>query len=247
MVRFVGRLSMFAVLATLPTVAGAQDNGKGFLFGEPSGAFTLRGGWALARAKSDLFAFTTENLTLNRSDFSSPDLEADLSFRINPRTEVVVSSGLSGVNRESEFRNFIDNSGNPINQSTSFRRIPVTMSVKRYLTSPGRAIGRFAWIPNRFASYVGAGAGGLYYKFRQAGDFIDFKTSNVFSSIYESDGWTHTEHLLAGFDYALGPRFALNTEARYQFASAKLSNDFSGFERLDLSGLSTTVGLAIRY
>ena len=247
MIRLVRRLSMFTMLATLPTVASAQDNGNGFLFGEPSGAFTLRGGWALARAKSDLFAFTTENLTLNRSNFSSPDLEADLSFRLTPRTELVISSGLSGIDRESEFRNFIDNSGNPINQSTSFRRVPVTMSVKHYLTAPGRAIGRFAWIPNRFASYVGAGAGGMYYKFRQAGDFIDFKTSNVFSSIYESDGWTHTEHLLAGFDYALGPRFALNTEARYQFANAKLSNDFSGFERLDLSGLSTTVGLAIRY
>jgi hypothetical protein len=247
MVRFARRLSMFAVLATLPTLASGQDNGKGFLFGEPTGSVTLRGGWALARAKSDLFAFTTENLTLNRSDFSSPDLEADLSFRVSPRTEIVVSSGLSGIDRESEFRNFIDNNHNPINQATTFRRVPVTLSVKRYLTAPGRSIGRFAWVPSRFATYVGAGAGGMYYKFRQAGDFINFKTSDIFSSIYESDGWTHTEHLMAGVDYSLGPRFALNTEARYMFGSARLSQDFSGFERLDLSGLSTTIGLAIRY
>jgi hypothetical protein len=247
MVRLVRRLSMYAAFATLPMVASAQDQGNGFLFGEPAGSITIRGGWALARAKSDLFAFTTQNLTLNRSDFSSPDLEADLSFRVNPRTEIVISSGLSGIDRGSEFRNFVDNDTNPINQGTSFRRVPVTLSVKRYLTAPGRSIGRFAWIPNRFASYVGVGAGGMYYKFRQAGDFIDFKTSNIFSSIYESSGWTHTEHLLAGFDYSLGPHFALNTEARYQFASAQLSNDFSGFERLDLSGLSTTIGLAIRY
>lgn len=247
MIRFVQRLSTFAVLATLPTVAGAQDTGNGFLFGAPSGSITLRGGWALARAKSDLFTFTTQNLTLNRSDFSSPDLEADLAFGITQRTQIVFSSGLSGMNKESEFRNFIDNSNNPINQSTSFRRVPLTVSVKRYLTAPGRSIGRFAWIPNRFATYVGVGGGAMYYKFRQAGDFIDFSNSNVFSSIYESSGWTNTEHVLAGFDYSLGPRFALNTEARYQFANAKLSNDFSGFERLDLSGLSTTIGFAIRY
>jgi hypothetical protein len=238
---------MFAVLATLPAVASAQDSGNGFLFGAPAGAITLRGGWALARAKSDLFAFTTQNLTLNRSDFSSPELLADLSFRVNPRTEIVLSGGLSGMDRESEFRNFVDNDTNPINQATTFRRVPVTLSVKRYLTSPGRSIGRFAWIPNRFATYVGAGAGGMYYKFRQAGDFVDFKTSNIFSSIYESSGWTHTEHVLAGLDYSLGPRFALSTEARYMFGSARLSKDFSGFERLDLSGLSTTIGLAIRY
>jgi outer membrane protein W len=245
--RLVQRLSMFAALAALPVVASAQESGNGFLFGAPTGSFTIRGGWALARAKSDLFSFTTQYLTLNRSDFSSPDLEADFSVRLNPKTEIVLSSGLSGMDRESEFRNFVDNDTNPINQATSFRRVPVTLSVKRYLTAPGRSIGRFAWIPNRFATYVGAGVGGMYYKFRQAGDFVDFKTSNVFSSIYESDGWTHTEHLLAGFDYSLGPRFALNTEARYQFASAKLSNDFAGFQRLDLSGLSTTFGLAIRY
>lgn len=247
MARFVRRLSMLAALATLPVVASAQDNGNGFLFGAPAGSITLRGGWALARAKSDLFAFTTENLTLNRSDFSSPDLEADISFRVSPRTEIVLSSGLSGIDRESEFRNFVDNDTNPINQATSFRRIPVTLSVKRYLNSPGRAIGRFAWIPNQFATYVGAGAGTMYYKFRQAGDFVNFKTSDIFSSIYESSGWTHTEHLMAGIDYSLGPRFALNTEARYMFGSAKLSNDFSGFERLDLSGLSTTIGITMRY
>jgi outer membrane protein W len=238
---------MIAALATLPAVASAQDNGNGFLFGAPAGAFTLRGGWAMPRAKSDLFTFTTQNLTLNRSDFSSPDLEADFSFRITPRTEIVISSGLSGINRESEFRNFVDNDTNPINQATTFRRVPVTVSIKRYLTSPGRSIGRFAWVPAKFAPYVGVGAGGMYYRFRQAGDFIDFSNSNIFSSIYESDGWTHTEHVLAGVDYSLGPRFALNTEARYMFASAKLSNDFSGFERLDLSGLSTTIGFAIRY
>ena len=247
MVRFARRLSVLAVLATLPSVASAQDNGKGFLFGEPCGSITLRGGWALARAKSDLFTFTTQNLTLNRGDFSSPDLEGDIAFRVNPRTEIVLSSGLSGVDRESEFRNFVDNDTNPINQATSFRRVPITLSVKRYLTSPGRAIGRFAWIPNQFATYVGAGAGTMYYKFRQAGDFVDFETSNIFSSIYESTGWTHTEHIMAGFDYSLGPRFALNTEARYMFGSAKLSKDFSGFQRLDLSGLTTTIGLAIRY
>src|SRR5689334_18849879 len=74
MARFARRLSLMAALATLPALASAQDNGNGFLFGAPAGAFTLRGGWAMPRAKSDLFTFTTQNLTLNRSDFSSPDL-----------------------------------------------------------------------------------------------------------------------------------------------------------------------------
>lgn len=238
---------LFAALAAIPLAAHAQDAGHGFLFGAPTGTLTIRGGWAMPRAQSDFFAFTTENLTLNRGDFSSPAIDADLAFRAGSRTEIVVSSGISGMDRRSEFRHFIDNNDQPIEQTTTFRRIPITIGVKQYLTSTGRSIGRFAWIPSRVAPYIGGGVGTMFYKFRQEGDFIDFKTNDVFPSVYSSDGWTHTEYANAGVEYSIGPRFALTTEARYSWSKAELSRDFSGFGNLDLSGLSTTVGLAIRF
>jgi len=247
MVHFRRIVSLLAAAAVTPVVACAQNAGNGFLFGPPTATFALRGGWAIARAKSDLFSYTTELLTLNRSDFSSPDLVADLAFRITDRTQIVLSGGLSGMDRESEFRHFIDNNDKPIQQTTSFRRVPVTIGVKRYLTSPGRSIGRFAWIPSRVAPYVGAGGGMMWYRFRQAGDFINFETTDVFSSTLDSQGWAPTGHILAGVDYSMSASFAITSEARYGYAKAKLSNDFSGFERVDLSGLSTTVGLAVRF
>jgi hypothetical protein len=238
---------LLIALAVSPISANAQDAGRGFLFGAPAGSLTLRGGWALARAQSDFFAFTTENLTLNRGDFSSPAIDGDLAFRVASRTDVVISSGLSGINRRSEFRHFIDNNDRPIEQTTTFRRVPITIGVKQYLTSTGRSIGRFAWIPSRVAAYVGAGGGTMFYTFRQEGDFIDFRTNDVFSSTYASDGWAATGYGAAGLDYSIGPRFALTTEARYSLSSAQLSRDFSGFGHLDLSGLSTTVGLTVRF
>jgi len=247
MLRLRSEVVIVVALAASALTAKAQDAGNGFLFGAPMGSFTLRGGWALARAHSDLFAFTTEQLTLDRGDFSSPDIEADLAFRVAARTDVVISTGLSGMNRRSEFRHFIDNNDLPIEQTTTFVRVPITLGIKQYLTSTGRSIGRFAWIPSRAAPFVGGGGGVMYYKFRQDGDFIDFRTTNVFPSIYASDGWTRTAYATAGLDYSLGPRFALTTEARYLWSNAELSRDFSGFEHLDLSGLSTTVGLAVRF
>jgi outer membrane protein W len=253
MVRFIrttSMLGMFGVLAGVGMVshtAGAQESGNGFLFGAPAGSFTLRGGWALARAGSDLFSFATNQLTLNRRDFSSPELGGDLAFRIRSTTELVVSSSISGMGKRSEFRAFIDNNDQPIEQQTTFRRIPVTVGVKQYLSPTGRSIGNFAWVPERFAPYVGAGAGMMYYQFRQEGDFIDFQTTKVFHDLYDSDGWTKMADLNAGLDVSLGPRFALTTDARYVWSSAPLSLDFSGFHRLDLSGLSTTVGLAVRF
>jgi hypothetical protein len=238
---------LLVALAASPATARAQESGNGFLFGAPLGSFTIRGGWALARAHSDLFAFTTDQLTLDRGDFSSPDIEADLAFRVAARTDVVVSTGYSGMNRRSEFRHFIDNNDLPIEQTTAFHRVPITLGVKQYLTSTGRSIGRFAWIPSRVAPYVGGGGGFMYYRFHQEGDFIDFATTNVFPSIYASDGWTRTAYAAAGLDYSLGPRFALTTEARYLWSNAELSRDFIGFEHVDLSGLSTTVGVAVRF
>src|SRR6185503_17433781 len=63
--------ALVASLAAAGT-AGAQQQGDGFLFGAPHGTFTVRAGYAAAAAKGSLVDFTTTNLTLNRSDFSSP-------------------------------------------------------------------------------------------------------------------------------------------------------------------------------
>jgi hypothetical protein len=240
-------ITIAAALAAIPLAARGQESGNGFLFGAPMGSVTLSGGWALASAHSDLFSYTTDLLTLKRRDFSSPAFGADLAFRLLPRTELVVSSSFSGMTKRSEFRGFIGSDHQPIEQKTTFNRTPVTVGVKQYLTSTGRSIGKFAWIPSRLAPYVGASGGAMYYQFRQEGDFINFQTTDVFPSILASSGWTPVANAIAGVDYAIGPRFAITTEARYLWSSAELSQDFSGFQHLDLSGFMTTVGFSIRY
>jgi hypothetical protein len=243
------RIGALALLATLPSIVLSQvAAGRGFLLGLPNGSITLRGGWALASAGSDIFSFTTDQLTINRRDFSSPLVGADLAIRVLSRTDVVASVTYAGIHKQSEFRGFIDNNNGPINQTTGFVRVPLTMSVKQYLTSRGRSIGQLAWIPSRFSAYVGAGGGITWYRFRQDGDWIDFKTMDVFSAVMESDGWTPTAHVLAGTEWNLGARTALVTEARYERSHATLNaSDFSGFGPIDLSGFSTTAGITIRY
>jgi outer membrane protein W len=233
--------------AVPPSLVQAQETGNGFLFGAPTGSLTIRGGWAVASAHSDLFAFTTEQLTLSRRDFSSPAGDADLAFFVTPRTQIVASVSVASTSKRSEFRGYIDNNDLPIEQTTTFARVPITIGVKRYLTSPGRAIGKFAWIPSRFAPYVGVGGGTMYYRFRQSGDFIDYKTFDVFPSHMSSDGWAAMAQAQAGADYSLNARFALTGEARYVWSKATLSHDFSGFDKLDLSGFSTSAGIAVRF
>ena len=244
-----GAALVAALAATLfaAAPAHAQTSGDGFLFKAPTGIVTFRTGFDRASAGSDLFAFTTDQLTVNRKDFSAITLAGDVSFHVSQRMDGVVGFAYSGSTIPSEFRNWVDNNRRPIEQTTTFQRVPLTGSVKAYLTEPGRSVGHFAWIPARYAAYVGAGGGAMWYRFAQAGDFIDFATTKVFADSFDSNGWTPTAHAFGGVDVSLNPRFAVTTEGRYEWARAKLGRDFSGFDSIDLSGFTLTTGISIRY
>jgi len=238
-------LTATAITAIAPP-SHAQSAGDGFLFRVPVGAWTMRAGFDRALANSDIFAFATDQLTLSRSDFGSATLGTSLAFRMSPATDIVLDFSYSRSSQGSEFRHWIDNNNQPIEQTTALRRIPLTLGIRHYLSSRGRSIGRFAWIPARRALYVGVGGGMMEYKFSQSGDFIDFETTRVFFDEYISQGWTPVAQANAGLDLALGRFALLNIEGRYTYAQAPMSSDFKGFNQMDLSGMAVTAGISLR-
>jgi len=245
----VAGLALLALAATalVARPAQAQDGGNGFLFHVPHTTFTVRTGYDAASANSDIFSFVTRELTLNRSDFSSPTIATDLGFWMNANVDALFSVGYSRSAAESQFRDWSDNNNLPIQQSTDFTRIPLTVGLKAYLGPRGQAIGHFAWVPARVVPYVGASVGTMWYSFRQGGDFVDTTTTNVYSDVYTSSGWTPTANLFAGADFTLTPMTALTAEARYTWGRAELSGDYVGFNRIDLSGIAVTAGLTFRF
>ena len=224
----------------------AQQSGDGFLFHTPDARLSLRAGYARANAGSDLFDFAVKNLTLKKGDFSGFALGAEIGFPFTSRIEGSLDIGYSSSSTGSEFRNFTDNLNLPIEQTTKFERAPVTANLRYYLSEPGRSIGRLAWIPSKFTPWVAGGAGVMWYRFRQEGDFVNFKTLNVFPSRLESSDWTAVVQGMAGADFTLTPRMAMTADARYLWAQANPSQDFSGFHKIDLSGVQATLGLTFR-
>jgi len=244
------RLADFVGLAAamvLALPADAQRTGNGFLFQEPVGSLGVRGGFAQARGNSDIFSFITDELTLGRGAFASASFSADLAFRIGPRADLVFGVSYFGSNARSEFRRFVDNNDLPIEQTTGLARVPLTANAKVYLTSRGRSIGRFAWVPARFAPFVGVGGGAMWYRLRQRGDFINMETLDVFSDTFQSSGFTPVVDGFAGLDISLSPRYGLTGEGRYLWATAAMGRDFSGFDRIDLSGYNASFGLYVRF
>jgi len=244
--RYAVLLLTASAVATIPRPSHAQSAGDGFLFRVPVGTWTVRGGFDHAFASGDIFNFVTQQLTIDRSDFSSATFGTNVAVRVSPANDIVFDVGFSNVSRNSEFREWVDQNNQPILQTTSLRKVPVTLGVRHYLSSRGRSIGRFAWIPAARETYVGLGAGLMQYRFHQIGDFVDFPTHNIFPDEFESKAWTPVLHALAGVDLGLGRFLLLNGEARYTWARGPMGRDYVGFNRIDLSGLSVTAGLSLR-
>jgi len=234
--------------ALVPLVAAAQpQSGDGFMFGAPSGSLTFRAGYSRPSQGSDVFSFVQEHLTLSSGDFATTALGVDLAYFVKPNVALQFGVGYAGRTVPSVYRNWIDTNDKEIEQSTSFRRVPLSAGVRYYLWPTGRAISQLAWVPSRYAPYVGAGVGLTWYQFRQAGDFVDYKTLDIFPTTLNSEKWTKSVYAAAGVERTLSARLALTGEARYDYAKAPLGSDFSGFKRIDVSGLAVTIGLTVRF
>ncbi len=236
-------------LGALATSTAAGQSAKGFLFREPRVTVTVFGGVALPRAGSDLFDFTTDELTVDKHDFNAPDFGADFAVRVSPRFDVTFGFAQSGSRTRSEFRDWVDNNDQPIEQVTKFSRAPIVAGARYHLLPRGRQVGSIAWIPAAFDPWIGVGVGAMRYSFVQHGDFIDFEDPNnpvVFSDHFASRGWARVGQLSGGGGWNLSPRTQLTLELRYLRASDDLEGDFVGFDRLDLSGLATSLGITLR-
>lgn len=239
-----------ALLAGLVVVQPASAQGDpGFLFGSPRGSLALKVGYSVPRADSELFHFTRDELTVEKSDFNGVSIAGELGIRISERLDFTAALGYAASRTRSEFRDWVDESDLPIEQTTHFDMVPLTFGVKAYLNERGRRVGSLAWVPDsqKVNPYVGAAAGVTWYRFEQFGDFIDFETLDIFPDNFFSDGSAPTVHVLGGLDVTLSPRLFFTGEARYGWAKAPLDRDFVGFDDLDLAGFQASAGIGFRF
>jgi outer membrane protein W len=231
-----------------PSVESQRQNPDGFLFRAPMVRIGMRAGFNFARAGSGVFDLATDELTLDQNDFGGFTIAGDLALRALDQVDLVFGAAFMSSTARSEFREWEDQDGLPITQRTTFSQVPLTAMARMYLTPRGQQIGRFAWVPTRFAAYVGGGGGAIYYKFTQNGSFVDFVDLSIFDATLESYGWAPVAIVNAGADYTLNARATLNADIRYQFASATMNGNFLDIEDdIDLNGLQLTVGVHFRF
>jgi hypothetical protein len=230
-----------------PAVTSDVHAQNGFMFGQPKTQLSLRVGPVLHRASGDVFELFRTDLTLERGDFRAPSVGGDFAVTAHPQLDIVVGASWSKVETQSEFRDWVDMDDLPIEQTTSLRVAPVTVSVKYFPLSRGERISELAWVPTRTTPYVGGGGGFAFYRLAQDGDFVEEEDLTIFTSTFISSGRAAIGHALAGVDHWFTPRLGANFEGRYTFGSATPSGDFASWDSIDLSGLQMSLGLALRW
>lgn len=224
----------------------AEAQARDYRLGVPAVSAGIHGGWGLVRGGSDLFDFTREQLTVGSRDLDGLALRGEVALRMVDRLDLAIGAGWSGGEVRSEFRDWVDQDELPIEQTTWFTRVPVTVGGRVYLTDRGRRVSQFAWIPADRALYLGGGVGFTWYRFQQKGAFVNTENLNVFDDHFSTEGWGPTGYVAGGADFSLSPRAFLTTEARYVRGSAEVGTDFQGFDRIDLGGWQLSVGISVR-
>jgi hypothetical protein len=224
-----------------PAAPGSSGD---FLLHRPRGAVGIRSGWFFARAGSDVFDFFENQLTVEGSDFDAIPLGVEVAFTASRRVQLLFGLELNRSSVSSEYRDWVDNHGQPITQKTSLSKTSVTGSVKFALRPRGEQVSALAWVPHTLVPYVGAGGGILYHKLEQSGDFVDFADLGVFHDFFSSEGWSPTAHVFGGVDVRVYRLLFVSFEGRYAWAAADLGADFVGFDPIDLSGFAATVGVS---
>jgi len=229
--------------------ASAQPKGKptDFHLGHPRMFVGGHAGFNFPRAESDLFSMVTRELTLEKSDLRAPVMGFDFGVTFQSHFAAVFSFEYARTSPFSESRNFVQDNGQPITQTTHFTQMPITGTLRFYPRKIGETVGSYAWIPAKFLPYVGAGAGTIWYQFSQSGSFVDSQTLDIFVASFNSQGFAATGHVVAGADIGLTWRIVANVEARYSFAHTALSQDFASFHPIDLTGLRLSGGLVFRF
>ena len=243
------RASLFLLAATLPLLPSgisAQSSGQGFLFAPPAVQVGISVGYVRAHAGGGVLGRAMEDFTLDKRDFDASTWGFQLAVRTMERLDIALDGRFSRSQTRSESRPYVDLDNLPIEQTTTFVRVPVTLSAKYYLRDRGRAISRFAWIPTKWAPFVGAGAGLSWYQLKQEGDFVEEPSLDILSLTIESSGATPTVHALVGVDISMSPRFLWTLEGRYTFGYATTDYVFN-YGNLDLSGFQATIGISARF
>jgi hypothetical protein len=206
----------------------------------PDNAIQLRLGYFAPSGGGTLWEDVEQRFTLSGEDFDGGAWGLSFVGGINRHFEVGVNADWYQQTVRAEDRDFVDQFGFPIVHDTTLSQFPLAVDLR--LVPFGRR-------PGKPVFYVGAGAGVNFWRYREAGDFVDEGDPDlpIFYGVFEERGQSLESRLLAGLEFPLTRAFNLTFEGRYSFAESDLDAGWAGSPTIDRGGAWMFVGASLRF
>lgn len=232
--RRVAAFPTLAMAAALLAAAAPSD----------AGGLDLRVGAFVPRGDSNLFFDVEELFGARKQDFTGFTGGIEYNGQLAENVELGVSLDGFGRTLDTSYLGYEHEDGSDIRQTLKLSIVPIGLTLRLVPTSRRATL----------APYLGVGVDLIYWRWREFGEFIDFRDDDlpIVEDSFRSDGFTGGFHVAGGLRVALNRDFALVGEARYQWAKTEMGDDFAPTEagfvnEIDLSGLNVTVGFHVRF
>ena len=183
---------------------------------------------------SDLWDINRENLVFDKADMLGVYWGAEFEFFVGRQLSLALEAGHYKKDISTMYKDVEYDDGTPIYQDFSLRITSIEADFKLYPMGHRRL----------FNPYIGCGIGIYVWKYYQGGEFVDFEEEVV----YEGEAYTNTItpgiNAKLGFVYRYRRSIGISFEARYVYLKGQLSSLFEGFEKLDLGGVTLTIGVS---
>ena len=227
-------VTMALTIALLGAAAPSQASG-----------LDLRLGGFFPSAESNLFSDAKELYFVDpKKDFRGFTGGIEYNTRLVDNVEVGLSIDGFDKTWDTSYRDYLHPDGGEIRQTLKLDIVPIGLSLRFVPTGRRTPV----------APYIAVGADLFHWRWREYGEFVDFRDANhpIISDSFRSDGWTGGFHVAGGVRVRVSHDFSVTAEGRYQRAKATMGDDFRATEaglenEIDLSGWSATMGVHVRF
>lgn len=229
-------------LLLLPLSAMAQED----WYRLKTGSISFRAGYFMPTGNSDIWDENTADLTYAVSDFNNYLLGFEFNYFASHYLTVGLSVDFYRKSIGSEYVDYVDNLGNPIMQDITLEVVPITGTVKFTPLGNGSP-GYRGQRGSRFVPWVGGGLGVYAFRYEEFGEFIDFTDMSIYDGDFITESAALGFHVAGGVVFPMGLDWDAFFELRYAIAEGELSEDFLGFDPIDIGGVSVIFGASYRF
>ena len=205
-------------------------------------ALSAYGGFRVFQFDSGLFGDNEVDFGITDGDFNGGRFGVEVDYALLPKLDISIGFGNASAETRASYLDFTYDDGGEIEHAASVSTTELTLGARfRLLRSPAP-----------FRPYLVAGVSGIFYRYLEDGEFINFETFDIYYDAYEERSFLPGFFAGVGADFRViqlpdGRQVDLFGEFRYARSQGEHADDFGGFGDLTVGRSGGLFGVRIRF